>query len=143
MASLALLTVGAFVLTNKVYSPQFVLWVLPLAVLARPRWRDLLVWQAAEAVYFVAIWWYLVGYGTQDPGLPAPWYVAATAVHWLGTAWLLALVVRDILRPGRDPVRSDGFAEDVDDPGGGVLDGRGHAPARAHVPALVPSPGAA
>ena len=88
--SLAFLTVGAFVLTNKVYSPQYVLWVLPLAVLARPRWRDLLIWQAAESAYFVGIWWFLVGYGTQDKGLHEGWYVAATAAHWLATAWLMA-----------------------------------------------------
>jgi uncharacterized membrane protein len=123
LASLALLVVGAFVLTNKVYSPQFVLWVLPLAVLARPRWRDLLVWQALEAAYFVGIWWYLVGYGTQDKGLADGWYVAATAAHWFGTAWFMALVVRDAWLPGHDPVRTDGFVEDEDDPGGGVLDG--------------------
>lgn len=122
LAALAFLTVGAFVLTNKVYSPQYVLWVLPLAVLARPRWRDLLVWQAAEAVYFVGIWWYLVGYGTDDQGLHEGWYVAATSVHWLATAWLMALVVRDIRAPQHDPVRTDGYLEDRDDPGGGVLD---------------------
>ena len=125
LAALAFLTVGAFVLTNKVYSPQYVLWVLPLAVLARPRWRDLLVWQAAEAAYFVAIWWYLVGYGTDDKGLHEGWYVAATAAHWLATAWLMALVVRDALSPAHDPVRTDGFVEDLDDPGGGVLDAAG------------------
>ncbi len=122
LAALAFLTVGAFVLTNKVYSPQYVLWVLPLAVLARPRWRDLLIWQAAEAVYFVAIWWFLVGFGTQDKGLHEGWYVAATAVHWVATAWLMGLVVRDALVPRHDPVRSDGFIADLDDPGGGVLD---------------------
>jgi uncharacterized membrane protein len=123
LAALALLVVGAFVLTNKVYSPQFVLWVLPLAVLARPRWRDLLVWQALEAAYFVGIWWYLVGYGTEDKGLADGWYVAATAAHWFGTAWFLALVVRDAWLPQHDPVRTDGFPEDEDDPGGGALDG--------------------
>jgi uncharacterized membrane protein len=123
LAALAFLVVGAFVLTNKVYSPQYVLWVLPLAVMARPRWRDLLIWQAGEAAYFVGIWWYLVGYGTQDKGLHEGWYVAATAAHWVATAWLMALVVRDALAPRHDPVRTDGFAEDLDDPGGGVLDG--------------------
>jgi hypothetical protein len=35
--------------------------VLPLAVLARPRWRDVLIWQIGEVVYFVAIWWHLAG----------------------------------------------------------------------------------
>ncbi|NEE19225.1 hypothetical protein G3M58_73760, partial [Streptomyces sp. SID7499] len=39
-AQLAFLVVAAFILTNKVYSPQYVLWLIPLAVLARPRWRD-------------------------------------------------------------------------------------------------------
>ena len=103
LASLAFLTVGAFVLTNKVYSPQYVLWVLPLAVLARPRWRDLLIWQAAESAYFVGIWWFLVGYGTQDKGLHEGWYVAATAAHWLATAWLMALVARDAWSPQPRP----------------------------------------
>jgi len=135
LAALAFLTVGAFVLTNKVYSPQYVLWVLPLAVLARPRWRDLLVWQAAEAAYFVGVWWFLVGYGTDDKGLHEGWYVAATAAHWVATAWLMALVVRDALAPEHDPVRSDGFDEDLDDPGGGVLDRAGWEPPVGEVPA--------
>jgi uncharacterized membrane protein len=140
--------VGAFVLTNKVYSPQYVLWVLPLAVLARPRWRDLLVWQALEAAYFFGIWWYLVGYGTEEKGLAYGWYVAATAAHWFGTAWFLALVVRDVWRPQHDPVRTDGFAEDLDDPGGGVLDGATRPGSTARSPGTsaadeVPAAGAA
>ena len=51
----------AFLIVNKVYSPQYVLWLLPLAALARPRWRDLLIWQACEALYFFAVWMHLAG----------------------------------------------------------------------------------
>jgi len=29
------------------------------------------------------------------------------------------MVIRDMLRPEHDPVRTDGIAEDSDDPGGG------------------------
>ena len=33
------------------------------------------------------------------------------------------MVIRDMLHPEHDPVRTDHFEEDRDDPGGGVLDG--------------------
>ncbi|WNE97668.1 glycosyltransferase 87 family protein [Streptomyces luomodiensis] len=120
LAQLAFLVVAGFVLTNKVYSPQYVLWLIPLAALARPRWRDFLVWQACEVIYFLGIWMYLayMGSGDQHRGLPAEGYQLAIVVHLLGTLYLCALVVRDALVPERDPVRQDGS----DDPGGGVLD---------------------
>ncbi|MDH2388221.1 glycosyltransferase 87 family protein [Streptomyces sp. HNM0663] len=120
LAQLAFLVVAAFILTNKVYSPQYVLWLIPLAALARPRWRDFLVWQACEVVYFLGIWTYLA-YTTSEnhQGLPPEGYQIAIALHLLGTLYLCAVVVRDILKPERDGVRRDGS----DDPSGGVLDG--------------------
>jgi uncharacterized membrane protein len=120
-AQLAFLIVAAFILTNKVYSPQYVLWLVPLAVLARPRWRDFLIWQACEVAYFLGIWMYLAytTSGDAHKGLPTEGYQTAIAVHLLGTLYLCAVVVRDILMPERDPVRRAGD----DDPSGGVLDG--------------------
>jgi uncharacterized membrane protein len=120
-AQLAFLIVAALVLSNKVYSPQYVLWLLPLAVLARPRWRDLLIWQGAEVLYFLGIWMqlaYVTG-GTKHQGLSADGYHLAIAVHLLGTLYLCGVVVRDILLPEHDVVRRHGD----DDPAGGVLDG--------------------
>jgi uncharacterized membrane protein len=122
-AQVAFLVVAAFCLTNKVYSPQYVLWLIPLAAMARPRWRDFLIWQTGEALYFGAVWYFLQQYGSQNKGLPEGWYVAAIAVHVIATAYFAAMVVRDILRPEQDPVRSDGHPDNLDDPGGGVLDG--------------------
>ncbi|NEY30739.1 DUF2029 domain-containing protein [Streptomyces sp. PRKS01-65] len=120
-AQLAFLIVAAFVLTNKVYSPQYVLWLVPLAALARPKWRDFLVWQACEVAYFLGIWLYLAytTSGDAHKGLPTEGYHWAIAVHLLGTLYLCVMVVRDILLPERDPVRRTGG----DDPSGGVLDG--------------------
>lgn len=123
LAQVSFLVVAAFALTNKVYSPQFVLWLLPLAILARPRWRDIIWWQIAQAVYFVAVWWYLVGLTEGNKGLSEQWYAGAIMVHVLATVVLCGIVVRDILWPAHDPVRSDGIPEHTDDPGGGVLDG--------------------
>ncbi|MER7758427.1 glycosyltransferase 87 family protein [Streptomyces sp. NPDC097619] len=121
LAQLAFLVVAVFILTNKVYSPQYVLWLIPLAALARPRWRDFLVWQAGEVVYFLGIWMYLAytTSGDKHQGLPVEGYQLAIAAHLLATLYLCAVVVRDILYPDRDPVRRDGS----DDPSGGVLDG--------------------
>ncbi|MFD9444498.1 glycosyltransferase family 87 protein [Streptomyces sp. NPDC060006] len=120
-AQLAFLIVAAFILTNKVYSPQYVLWLIPLAVLARPRWRDFLIWQACEVAYFLGIWMYLAytTSGDAHKGLPQEGYQLAIAVHLLGTLYLCAVIVRDIFLPERDVVRRSGD----DDPSGGVLDG--------------------
>ena len=46
----------AFLLTTKVWSPQYSLWLVPLLALARPRWRLALVWQFVEiAVWFATL----------------------------------------------------------------------------------------
>lgn len=121
LAQLLFLVVAAFLLTNKVYSPQYVVWLTPLAALARPRWRDFLIWQAGEVIHFFGIWMLLAGYppGNPNRALGDDGYDVTVLAHIVGTLWLVAMVVRDIRRPERDPVRADGS----DDPGGGVLDG--------------------
>ena len=126
LAQLAFLVVAAFLLTNKVYSPQYVLWLLPLAALARPRWRDLLIWQAGEVVHFVGVWLLIAGYppGNADRALGVDGYDVTVLAHIATTLWLCAVVVRDVLRPDLDPVRQAGDdGVEADDPGGGVLDG--------------------
>ncbi|MCF2532184.1 glycosyltransferase 87 family protein [Yinghuangia sp. KLBMP8922] len=118
-AQLAFLIVAAFLFTNKVYSPQYVLWLLPLVVLARPRWRDVLIWQACEVVYFFGVWMYIESYATEgSKGLSQNAYHVVILIHLLGILYITALVVRDILMPEHDPVRRDGS----DDPSGGVFD---------------------
>ncbi len=127
-AQVAFLVLAAFLVTNKVYSPQYVLWLIPFAVLARPRWRDFLWWQGAEVLYFFAVWWYIHGFTDPDRALPEPTYYVAVLVHVVATTAFAGLVIRDIWWPRHDPVRADGD----DDPAGGVLDG---APDRRARPA--------
>jgi uncharacterized membrane protein len=116
---LAYLVVAGFLVVNKVYSPQYALWLLPLVVLARPRWRDILVWTAGEVLYYGAVWLYLGGWTASSTtgGVPDRLYVAAILVRVATEAYVAALVVRDVLNPWRDPVRADGLADDPAEPG--------------------------
>ncbi len=108
LAQLGFLVVAGFLLVNKVYSPQYVLWLLPLAVLARPRWRDQVVWQGAEVLYFASVWWYLGGHLDSAGGDDAGFYWLAIVVRMLGELYLVGIVVRDVLRPAHDPVPRGG-----------------------------------
>ncbi|MFG1657954.1 glycosyltransferase family 87 protein [Micromonospora chersina] len=124
LAQLAFLVVAAFLIFSKVWSQQFVLWLLPLAVLARPRWGAFLAWQVAEVCYFAAFYGELLGAATTRPVFPEGVFVLAASLRLITVAVLCGFVIRDILRPERDAVR-DTYA---DDPDGGVLDGAEDAP---------------
>ncbi|MGA9870898.1 MAG: glycosyltransferase 87 family protein [Rhodococcus sp. (in: high G+C Gram-positive bacteria)] len=116
LVQLAFLVVAGFLLTNKVWSPQYSLWLVPLAVLALPHRRLLLAWMTIDAlVWFPRMYYYL---GVANKGVPEQWFTAAVVVRDLAVFGLCALVVRQIYRPREDPVRGRG----VDDPQGGVLD---------------------
>ena len=120
VAQIAFLLVAGFLLLNKVWSPQYSLWLLPLAVLARPKWRSLLLWQAAEALLWVPrMLWYL---GTDNRGVEVEWF-------------FLGVVVRDVAvrrahgaGRARHPAarrrrRPDQLAGAPTTPPAGVLDG--------------------
>ncbi|MBV9487815.1 MAG: DUF2029 domain-containing protein [Frankiaceae bacterium] len=119
VGQVAFLLVAGFVMLNKVDSPQYVLWLVPLAVLARPRWVSLLVWQVSEVALGIANLYTLIALDHSDQGLPLDTYLLFIVARDVVLVWLMALVVRDVLVPRIDVVRRDG----VDDPAGGVLDG--------------------
>jgi uncharacterized membrane protein len=115
-AQLAFLAVAAFLLTNKVWSPQYSLWLIPLAVLALPRWKWLAPWMLIDALLWIPrMYFYLPsdqgGWG-QNP------FLIAVIVRDLAVAALCLRVIYEIYRPKRDLVRRGD-----DDPSGGVLDG--------------------
>jgi uncharacterized membrane protein len=105
LAQLGFLIVAGLLLVSRVYSPQYALWLLPLAVLARPRWRDLLIWQAGELLYFAAIWWRLGGFLDPGSGDHAVFYWIATGLRVAAELYLVVRVARDMMRPEGDPGR--------------------------------------
>ncbi|WP_235488361.1 glycosyltransferase 87 family protein, partial [Frankia sp. AvcI1] len=137
------LLVVAFLLSNKVFSPQYTIWLLPLVALARPRWRLFLLWQACEAWVLFTRFMHFIYNDTQGRrGIDRGWFVGAVALRDLVLLVLAAFVVREILHPRADVVRADGSLDPadrlavdqpaagldpdaVDDPAGGFLD---HAP---------------
>ncbi|MPZ64230.1 MAG: DUF2029 domain-containing protein [Pseudonocardiaceae bacterium] len=124
LAQLCFLVVCAFLLTSKVWSPQFSLWLVALAVLALPRWRLLLGWMVVDAlVWFPRMSFYL---GVERDGLPVEWFLGAVVLRDAVVVALCVLVLREIWRPELDVVRHPtapgiGTPPD-DDPHGGVLD---------------------
>lgn len=118
----ALALVCLFLLTSKVFSPQFVLWLLPVAVLARVSWTPVLAVEAANAGVWLLFGPWMAHF--DDPSFSG-FLRAAQALAVVRTAavgWLLAAA---LLRSRRtvptgaadDPV---GLAEPEEHPRGEV-----------------------
>ena len=76
---------------SKVYSPQYVLWLTPLAVIALIDRRDLTVfwfWQGAEVIYHLAIWQHLAQVTGAQFGLPVVAYSVIALVR-IGASLIL------------------------------------------------------
>jgi hypothetical protein len=126
LPQLCFLVLAAFLITNKVWSPQYVVWLVPLAVLARPRLWPYVLWQVAEIGYFIGIWSYLTfdyaQLGNVFPGyqgLSTGPYFTLLLFRLISVLIMSGYIVRDILQPEQDVVRLGG----IDDPAGGILDG--------------------
>lgn len=120
LAQLMFLTVAGFLLVNKVWSPQYSLWLVPLAVLALPRTRLLVAWMVLDAL----VWIPRMGlYLPADvKWLPDQWFTGAVVIRAFAVIGLCAVVIWEIYHPERDLVRTGRNGEFHDDPGGGVLD---------------------
>lgn len=117
VGQLLYLTTTAVLIFGRGYSPQYVLWLLPLVILAIPRWQEWLVWTIGEALYFAAIWGRLSGATAPSSGGADRVYWAATLFRIALQLWMASNVIHDIYHPDDDPVRTPM----IDDPIGGVL----------------------
>ncbi|MGH7881329.1 MAG: glycosyltransferase family 87 protein [Candidatus Dormibacteraceae bacterium] len=119
LAQLCFLVVCAFLLLNKVWSPQYSLWLVPLAVLAIPRWKPVLAWMIVDALLWVPRMAYYLGLEhIGQNGLSIEPFLGTVLLRDAAVLLLMGLVLRDIWQPDHDPIRVTG----EDDPHGGVLD---------------------
>lgn len=104
-AELIFLIVAAFLLFNKVWSPQYSLWLVIPAVLALPRWRLLLTWMTVELLVWPATMIYM---GAEDGrSIPAELFNLVLMTRDALIIVMVVLVVRKILAHGtrRDAVK--------------------------------------
>jgi uncharacterized membrane protein len=126
LAQLVFLALLAFLLTTKVWSPQYSLWLVPIIALARPRWRITLIWQFAEILVWILTLTLLLGFnpGQESHSIAYGWLMLVLLVRDALLITIAGLVIREMWHPELDVVRANG----VDDPGGGYFDGAADYP---------------
>jgi uncharacterized membrane protein len=139
LAALCFLVVAAFLLVNKVWSPQYSLWLVPLAALAIPRWKPVLAWMAVDALLWVPRMAYYLG--PEHKGLPIEPFLSAVLIRDAAVLFLVALVLRDIYRPTFDPVRAAGTIDPNADTFPGASDRRAGPKVLKHPQAPLPDGG--
>lgn len=97
LADVSFILMAATLCIGKVYSPQYVLWLVPLAAIAIRRRSHLYafwIWQAAEVIYHLAIWQHLALVSGSHFGLPESGYALASLGRIAASAYLIAVLVR-------------------------------------------------
>jgi hypothetical protein len=101
LASVSFFVLASVMLASKVYSPQYVLWLTPLAVIALTNKKDLhafWLWQATELIYHIAIWQHLAQVTDAKFGLGPTPFAILTLVRIGGTIYLMAVLARRALQ---------------------------------------------
>ena len=95
LGSVAFIVLAVVMVVSKVYSPQYVLWLTPLAIIALTSSKDLpafWIWQGGEIIYHVAIWQHLALVTGAHFGLPQEGYALLTLLRIavsLNLVWIL------------------------------------------------------
>ena len=101
LASVAFIVLAIVMLASKVYSPQYVLWLTPLAVIALTNKKDLhafWIWQIAETLYHVAIWQHLALFTGAKFGLQEGAYATITLIRIAATIYLAWVLIKRALQ---------------------------------------------
>ncbi|WP_457254474.1 glycosyltransferase 87 family protein [Pedococcus sp. P5_B7] len=109
VAEVAFVLVALALLTGKAFPVQASLWLLPLLALCGVRWRDHLLWAAAESLHFVTVWLYVGGLSKPDRGLPPGWYAVFLVIRVAAVGYLVWRVWHTAAarEPLPDPVSSE------------------------------------
>ena len=104
VAELVYLIIMAFLIFNKVWSPQYSLWLVVPAVLALPRWRLILSWSLADALVWPILMWHMLG--SENKALPHEMLDLAVITRDAFIIAIGVLVIRQMWGKSEDKVRA-------------------------------------
>ncbi|MDA2963468.1 MAG: mannosyltransferase [Actinomycetota bacterium] len=105
LTSVAFIVLATVMLASKVYSPQYVLWLTPLAIIALTNAKDLpafWIWQGGEIIYHIAIWQHIALVTGANFGLPAQAYAGLTLLRIATCLYLIWTLAKRALQ-ARNP----------------------------------------
>jgi len=94
--------IACFLLSNKVYSPQYGLWLLPWFALAMPSWPAFAAFQIADvAVFITRFRWFFPVYAGEGAaiGPQETWYEVALIARAAILIWCLVVWIRQDAPP--------------------------------------------
>ena len=94
-----------FLLTSKVYSPQYGLWLLPWFALALPRMREFVAFEIADVTVFVTRFWFFGELGGGF-GVPQSFFELAVLARAAVLVWCVVSWVRHTSEPLQVEVRT-------------------------------------
>jgi len=106
LADVSFIVLALVMIASKVYSPQYVLWLVPLAVIAMTTRKDFhafWIWQIAEVIYHVAIWQHLATVTGAKFGLPLTGYALISLLRIAACLYFVAVLIKKAARGGQFP----------------------------------------
>ena len=111
------MVVAIFTLASKVYSPQYVLWLTPLAILALRGLKDrkeFWIWQGAEVLYHFAVWQYLAEFAGSRFGLAPKAYAVATLIRIAATIYFAVATTSSVSTRSKAPQMGEFLSSSID-----------------------------
>ena len=107
LGQMSFIVLAIVMIISKVYSPQYVLWLTPLAILGLVNKKSVhafWVWQSGETIYHIAIWQHLATVTGAHFGLPDTGYALLTLVRIVTTIYLITVIARTAVQNSRTDV---------------------------------------
>ena len=104
VAEMIYLIIMAFLIFNKVWSPQYSLWLVVPALLALPRWRLIFSWALADALLWPILTWHMLG--SENKGLPHEMLDIAVITRDGFIIAIGVLIIRQMWGKSEDKVRA-------------------------------------